>query len=240
MERITIKAQKRDKSGKGAARTLRSESVIPAVLYRGGSATPIKIQKAELSRFIHQTRGEQVMVNLSFPDGESRVAIVKDIQVDPIKRELLHTDFFEVSLTEEVKVTVAVHIVGEPLGVKRDGAVLEYGLGEIEVQCLPDNIPGHVDVDVSPLVAGQSVHVADLKLPAGVKVLTAPKEVIAIVAAPKIEVAAPAAVEETAEPEVIKKGKAEEEGEGEAQGEKKPEKKEEKKPGKEEKKEAKK
>lgn len=214
MERITLNAEKRDYAGKGIARSLRREGIVPAVLYRGGGSTPIKIKTKDLSRFIQATAGEQVMVNLQFPGGENKLALLKDYQVDPVRGELLHSDFFEVSLSEEIKVTVHLTTKGEPVGVKRDGGILQHGIREIEIQCLPDRIPGHVAVDVKNLEVGKSVHVSDLFLGEGIKVLTDPGEVIASVILPAVEeaaVAAPAA--EAAEPEVVKKGKKEETGE---------------------------
>lgn len=213
MERVTLNAEKRDKTGKGAARSLRREGAVPAVLYRGGSSMPIKINSKELTGFIHATAGEQVMVNLQFAGGEKKLALMKDYQVDPLKGELLHTDFFEVSLSEEIRVTVYVTTTGEPIGVKRDGGILQYGIREIEIQCLPDKVPGHIEVDVSALETGKAIHVSDVPLGEGIKILTDPGELIATVTAPVVEeVAAPAApVEEVAEPEVIKKGKKEEE-----------------------------
>ncbi len=214
MERITLHAEKRDRTGKGVARSLRREGVVPAVLYRGGSSTPIKINSKELSSFMHATAGEQVMVNIEFSDGERRLALMKEYQVDPLGGELLHTDFFEVSLSEEIKVTVHVTTVGEPIGVKRDGSLLQHGTRAIEIQCLPDRVPGHIEVDVSGLETGKSIHVGDLRLGEGVKVLTDPGELIATVTAPIVEEkveAEVAAAPEAAEPEVIKKGKKEEE-----------------------------
>lgn len=212
MERITLNAEKRDKAGKGIARSLRRHGVVPAVLYRGGSSMPIKINSKELTGFVQATAGEQVMVNLQFPDGENRLALMKDYQVDPVIGELLHSDFFEVSLSEEIKVTVHLTTKGEPVGVKRDGGILQHGVREIEIQCLPDRIPGHIAVDVKDLEVGKSIHVSDLVLGEGIKVLTDPDEVIATVVMPAVEVAAAAApvAEEVAEPEVIKKGKKEE------------------------------
>jgi large subunit ribosomal protein L25 len=213
MERITLHAEKRDKTGKGVARSLRREGVVPAVLYRGGSSMPIKINTKELSGFMHATAGEQVMVDIEFSDGEKRLALMKDYQVDPLKGELLHTDFFEVSLTEKIKVTVHVTTVGEPIGVKRDAGLLQYGTREIEIQCLPDRVPGHVEVDVSGLEIGKAIHVGDLSLGEGVEVLTDAGDLIATVTAPIVEakVEAEVAAPEVAEPEVIKKGKKEEE-----------------------------
>jgi large subunit ribosomal protein L25 len=215
MERITINAEKREKFGKGAARNLRRNDMIPAILYRGGGSIPIKFSKKEFSQFINKTAGEQMMINLKFADGESRPALMKDYQVDPVRGELLHADFFEVSLTEEVKVTVHITTIGEPVGVKRDKGILQYLLREIEVECLPDRIPGHIGIDVSGLEIGQSFRVSDLKLEEGIKNLADPDEVIVNIIAPAVEAeeAAPAeavTAPEAAEPELIKKSKKEE------------------------------
>lgn len=218
MERITISAEKRIEVGKGPARSLRRKDMIPAVLYRGGDSQPIKFSKKELLKFINLTAGQQVMVNLQFEDGTNKLALMKDYQVDPVKGDLLHADFFEVSLTEKVKVSVHVSIVGEPIGVKRDGGILQYLLREIEVECLPDRIPSNIKLDISNLEIGQSLHVGNIKLEEGIKVLTDPDEVIVNVVAPVIEEAAApaeAVTPEIAEPEVIKKGKKEEEKEEE-------------------------
>jgi large subunit ribosomal protein L25 len=215
VERITINVEKREEFGKGAARGLRRKNMIPAIIYRGGGSIPIKFSKKELIQFINKTAGEQIMVTLQFADGESKLALVKDYQVDPTGGELLHADFFEVSLTEKVRVTVHITTVGEPIGVKRDKGILQYLLREIEVECFPDRIPGHVEIDISGLEIGQSLHVGDLRLEEGIKVLTAPEEVIVNVIAPVVEVeeVAPAevAAPEVTEPELIKKGKKEEE-----------------------------
>jgi large subunit ribosomal protein L25 len=212
MERVTLNAEKREASGKGVARSLRRDGLVPAVVYRAGNSTPITMNRKELSRFIQTTAGEQVMVNLQFADGENRLALVKDFQVDPIEGSLLHTDFFEVSLTEEIRVTVHVVTQGEPIGVKRDGGLLQHGVREIEIQCLPDKIPGHVEVNVSGLETGKAIHVSDLVLGEGIKVLSDPGDLIATVTAPIVEEAAPAAAAAETEPEVIKKGKKEEAG----------------------------
>jgi large subunit ribosomal protein L25 len=213
MERITINAEKREEFGKGASRGLRRKNMIPAIIYRGGGSLPIKFSKKELAQFINTIAGEQAMVNLQFADGESRLALMKDYQIDPIKGELLHADFFEVSLTEEVKVTIHITAVGESIGVKRDGGILQYLLREIEVECLPDKVPGHVEIDISGLEIGQSVRISDLKLGEGIKILNDPEEVIVNIIAPAVEEAPPAevvAAPEVTEPEVTKKGKKEE------------------------------
>jgi len=209
MERITINVEPRQKIGKGGARSLRREGYVPAVLYKKGSSTVVQLNEKEISRLISRTAGEQIIVNLQFPD-ETRQAIIKDFQRDPVLGNLLHVDFQEISATETIKVAVHIVLKGEPIGVKRDKGVLQYGIREIEVECLPDRIPGHIDVDVSNLEVGQSIHVEDLRLGEGIKVLTDPKDVIVAVTAVKEEVAAPAAPE-VVEPEVIKKGKKVEE-----------------------------
>lgn len=216
MEKITINAQKRQETGKGAARSLRRQDIIPAVLYRAGGSIPIKINKKEITQFINTTAGQQVMLNLKFSNDESRLALLKEYQVDPLKRDLLHADFFEVSLTEEVRVSVHITTAGEPIGVKRDGGILQHLLREIEIECLPDKIPGHITVDISGLEIGQSLHVRDLNLGEGIKIFADPDEVIVNILAPTVEEVAPAeAAPEPSEPEVIKKGKKEEEEEKE-------------------------
>ena len=228
MERITIQVEKREETGKGAARSMRRQDMIPAVLYREGDSLPIKLPKKDFLQFINKTMGQQVMVNLQFSDGQNKLALMKEYQVDPTKRELLHADFFEISLTEKVKLNIHVLTTGEPIGVKRDGGILQHVLREIEIECLPDKIPGNVQIDITPLEIGQSFHVKDLDTGEGIKVLSEPDEVILTVVAPIIEEVAPEeeeAAPESAEPELIKKGKKEEGEEGE---EKKEETKEEK------------
>lgn len=211
MERVTLSVEKREKLGKGGARSLRRSGIIPAILYKGGNSLPVQLSAKELSKFISKTAGEQVIVNLQFPD-DTKQAIVKDYQVDPVMGNLLHVDFQEISATEAIRVMVPVVIKGEAIGVKRDKGILQHGLREIEIECLPDKIPGHIDVDVTNMGLGQSIHVSDLKLGEGIKILTDPDEVLATVVAVKEEVAAPGVVSaETVEPEVIKKGKKEEE-----------------------------
>ena len=211
MERLSINAEKREEHGKGTARSLRREGMVPAVLYRAGKSQSIKLSGKELAKLINTISGEQVIVDLHFADGEKKLALLKDYQLDPVKGELLHTDFFEVSLTESIRVTVHVVTVGEPIGVKRDAGILQHALREVEIECLPDKIPGKIEVEIAKLELGQSVHVSDLKFEEGIKVLTDPGDVIVTVVAP-VEEAAPAveAAAVAAEPEVVKKGKKEE------------------------------
>lgn len=209
MERVSVNVYRREATGKGAARSLRRQGELPAVIYRAGTSEPIRIPKAEFIKILKQTKGENVLVNLQFPEG-NRLAIIKDYQLDPVTGDLLHTDFQEVLLTETVRVTVKVLTKGVPKGVKEQGGILQHTLRELEIEALPDRIPGHIEVDVSELAVGQSIHVSDLKLEEGIKILTDPEEVVATVTAPAAEEVAPAPTAEVAEPEVIKKGKKEE------------------------------
>lgn len=211
MQLTTLNAQKREGVGKGVARGLRRKGFIPAVIYRGGDSMPIQLSAKEFSLFINKTGGEQLVVNLDFSD-DIKQALIKDYQVDPLKGSILHADFQEISATEAVRVMVHIAITGEPIGVKRDNGLLQYGLREVEIECLPEYIPGHIDIDVSNLLIGQSIHVSDLNLGEKIRILTDPEELIATVTALKGEASAPVeAAPETAEPEVIKKGKKTEE-----------------------------
>ncbi|MBI5633022.1 MAG: 50S ribosomal protein L25 [Nitrospirae bacterium] len=213
MEKMSIQAEIREGQGKGAARSLRRSGKVPATLYRAGNAQSIQLVRKELAKLINSVAGEQVMVDLQFADGVNKLALLKDFQVDPVRSELLHTDFFEVSLTESIKITVHVATHGEPVGVKRDGGILQHPLREILIECLPDQIPGKIDIDISKLEIGQSIHVSDLKLEEGIKILTDAHDVIVNIVEP-VEEAAPVAeaAPAVAEPEVAKKGKKEEEG----------------------------
>ena len=214
MERVTLSVEKRGKIGKGGARSLRAGGSIPAVVYKGGNSLSVQLSGKELSYFLSKTAGEQVIVNLKFQD-DTKQAILKEYQVDPVSGKLLHVDFQEISATELIKVMVHVVIQGEALGVKRDKGVLQHGLREVEIECLPDKIPGHFVIDVSPLTIGHALHVRDIKPGEGIRIITEPHEVLVSVIGIKEEVVAPeaAAVAEPVEPEVIKKGKKTEEEE---------------------------
>lgn len=213
-ERITLNVEPREAVGKGAARSLRRAESIPAVIYKSGESSPLTIDRKEMLQFMKTTAGEQVIVNLRFPDDSTRPALVKEYQTDPVRGELLHADFYEVSMTEKIKLTVKLVAVGEPVGVKRDKGILEHALRELEIECLPDRIPGHIEIDVAGLEIGRSVHVSDIVPTEGVAILTEPGELVAAVSAPAVvEEEAPAeeaAAEEAEAPEVEKKGKKEE------------------------------
>jgi large subunit ribosomal protein L25 len=213
VERVTLSVEKRGRLGKGGARSLRTAGSVPAVVYKGGNSLSVQLSAKELSSFISKTAGEQVIVNLDFQD-DTKQAILKEYQVDPVSGKLLHVDFQEISATELIKVMVHVVIQGEAIGVKRDKGVLQHGLREVEIECLPDKIPGHFIIDVSPLTIGHALHVRDIMPGEGIRIITESHEVLASVIGIKEEVLTPeAAVAEVAEPEVIKKGKKTEEEE---------------------------
>ncbi|GAQ95238.1 large subunit ribosomal protein L25 [Thermodesulfovibrio aggregans] len=205
MEKFVLNAEKREKTGKGVARQLRNKGIIPCVMYRGGYSIPIQITAKELLPFMNIATKEKLFVTLKL-NGEEKQAVLQDYQVDPVSGKLLHVDFLEVSATEKIRVTVPVILIGEPIGVKQDNGVLQHGISEIEIEAIPEKIPGHIEVDVSQLEVGDSIHVRDIKFEEGIKVISDPDEVIATVTVEEEEVEA-APVEETPEPEVIKKGK---------------------------------
>jgi len=219
MEKLNLTVEKRDTRGKGAARGLRRGGFTPGVVYRAGDSLPVQIASKELARFVNKTAGEQVLVSLDLADG-SRQAILKEYQKDPLTGELLHVDFQEILATEEIEISVHIITTGECIGVKRDKGMLQYGIREIDIKCLPDKIPGHITVDVTNLTIGKAIYVSDLSLGEGIKVLTDPgKMIVGVIAVKEEVVAAPEAAAEAAEaaaaapaePEVIKKGKKTEE-----------------------------
>jgi len=220
---ITINASAREGVGKGPARRLRAQGMIPAAVYgEGGEASAVAINAKELATILRSGSGQNTIFKIALPqsDDEPANVIIKDYQVDPIKGRLLHADLLRLSMTTLTRVDVSVETLGEPAGVKSEGGILEVQLREIEVECLPGDIPQHLQVDVSHLQIGDHVTVADLVYDREkVKVLADEHQIVAGVLAPRmVEEVAPAAVvaegEEApaAEPEVIKKGgKGEEE-----------------------------
>jgi len=206
MEKFILTVEKRERKGKGAARQLRREGFIPCVIYKNGESTPIQIAAKEMLPFMNIATKEKLFVTLKFKEGEKQ-AILQDYQVDPITGKLLHVDFMEVSATEKIRVTVPVVLIGEPIGVKQDKGVLQHGISEIEIEAIPEKIPGHIEVDVSDLEVGDSIHVSDIKFEEGIKVISDPDEVIATVTVEAEEIELTPKVEEPIEPEVIKKGK---------------------------------
>ncbi len=218
MEKILLKAEKRTELGKGNARSLRRSDILPAVLYAKGSSTPIKLQRKDVSRLMVSGKREHALVTIELSGGKGKKtdhwALVKDYQLDPVRNELLHVDFIEISLKKKIKTTVPIVVTEEPAGVKK-GGILQQQLRDVEIECLPTQIPDGMEVDASAVDIGHSLHVSDLKIKEGVKILSDLQDVILTVSAPVVEEVAPVpAEEEAAEPEVIKQGKSEAEEKG--------------------------
>jgi large subunit ribosomal protein L25 len=214
MEEIILEIQAREEIGKSKVKDLREKGFIPAVIYaEGKKSQAIKVSHKELLQLIHQHRLETAVINLKAKDDKktkARPCLIKEIQYDPVKGDVIHVDFNEISLTKIIKVNVPVVAKGEPVGVKQEGGSLEHNLWEIEVECLPTEIPKDIEVDVSSLKIGDSIHIKDITFPANIKVLNAPEAIVFAVSAPvKVEeVVAPAVEgEEKQEPEVIKEKK---------------------------------
>jgi large subunit ribosomal protein L25 len=231
MEQIIVEGKPRDDRGKNAARRLRQSGEVPAVLYGGkGGPLALALNTKQLSTMLRSESGQNTVFQVRLPGGDES-AMVKDWQVDPVKGSLLHVDMVRVAMDVRIRVQVPVHTFGEAQGVKLQGGIFEMVTREVEIECLPSEIPGEFRVDITDFMIGRQLRAGDLVLDTEkMKLLTDPQRVIAHVVALRVEeekpveaVAAEAAA--PAEPEVIKKGKKEEEGAEVAEAEEKAEKK---------------
>jgi len=225
---ITVAAEPRTLRGKNEARRLRAAGSAPAVVYGTGKDTlTVAVSPKEVVRILHSKTGHNTIFTLAVKGGENTPVMIVDWQRDPVKDTLLHVDMKRIDLTQRLVVKVPVHTVGEPEGVKLQGGLHEVITREIEVECLPNEIPEELTVNVAHLTMGQAVRASDVPLPGSVKLVSQPEAVISHIVAMKAEeVVAPVAGAEVApsavaEPEVIKKGKKEEEGEAPAEEKKK-------------------
>ncbi|HTS69087.1 MAG TPA: 50S ribosomal protein L25 [Terriglobia bacterium] len=222
---FTVEAEPREDFGKNAARRTRRSGRIPGVVYGGGGPViPVTVDPEGIHEVLHSESGQNAIFTLQVRGKAPARAMIRDWQAEPVHGGLLHVDLVRIALDTKLKLKVAIHVTGEPQGVKVQGGIFEFMLREVEVECLPDDIPDAITVDVSPLTLGQNLRVADLPMGPKVKVLTDPSRVVAHVVTLKVEEEKPAEVAEAApaEPEVIRKGKVEEEGaEEEAAGDKK-------------------
>ena len=218
MEQIKLNSVIREVSGTSGAKQLRKEGKIPAVVYKSGKiGINISTDKKELWKALHTEAGENALITLDISGGAKpakKTVIVQEIQHDPLSDEILHVDFHEISLKEKIKVSVPVQIKGEAEGVKV-GGVLNQVLWEMEVECLPTDIPEHIVINVSELKMNEAIHVKEVKVKDGVRFLDDADDVVVAVVPPQAEeveeTEAVEATEEGAEPEVIKKGKKDEE-----------------------------
>jgi large subunit ribosomal protein L25 len=235
---ITVAAEPRATRGKNEARRLRQRGLIPAIVYGAyKEPVPVSVSPKEVERILHSKTGHNTIFDVSLGGGETTPVMLVDWQYDPLKDTLLHVDLKRIDLTRKIQVSVPVITQGEAKGVKQQDGLLEVVTREVGIECLPDDIPGHFTVDVTELMIGQSVRAGDIALPDTIRLVSPPENVIAHVIALRIveETPAAAATPEAAavpeggaaeaaaaEPEVIKKGKKEEEAaEPEAKGKKK-------------------
>ena len=219
-----LEVVKREGRGKNEARRLRVAGRIPAVVYgaeksgKTPTGIPVAADPKEVLRILHSESGANTLITLKLDGSESQV-MVKEYQLDPVTHQLLHADFYQLAMDREITVTVPVHISGEPKGVKLQGGMLDFVTREIEVQCLPANIPERIEIDVTELNLHDAIRLRDLPPNPKLKALNEPETMLVHVVLPKAEEAAAtadadaAAATPTSEPEVIKKGKTDKEGE---------------------------
>ena len=225
MQELTVK--RREGTGKERAKRLRREGVVPAILYGGSKPEAISVDPKSVLRIIQGHEGTTQLLTVRFDgEGATRMAVIRDMQFDPLSERLLHLDLQEVSGDRPITVRVAVHPVGEAIGVKDTKGILNLVLHELDVSCLPSQIPERIDADVSGLAIGDVLTVANLVMPEGVRILNDPGQAIATVSPPMAEeVAAPvAAAATTAEPEVLTERKPKEEEAPAEEGKKAPKK----------------
>ncbi|MFN8587908.1 MAG: 50S ribosomal protein L25/general stress protein Ctc [Candidatus Eisenbacteria bacterium] len=210
---IQLSGTRRETLGKGGARKARAAGQLPGVVYgHGEEPVAVAVDYREFMTQMRKHKGGNPIVNLNL-GGNEVTALVRDAQIDPISQAVLHVDFQHISLTEKVTVEVPVHAVGLALGVKDGGGILEMITRTVEIRCLPTAIPASIDVDVTALNVGQSLHVSDVKVE-GIEILSDPETTLILVAAPTVEAETPAEGAASSEPEVVgAKGKKEEAGE---------------------------
>jgi large subunit ribosomal protein L25 len=226
MQELTIK--RREATGKGVARRLRRAGEVPAILYGGARPEAVTVDPKAVLKMIHGREGTTQLLTLKIEgeqSGAGRMAIIRDLQFDPVSERLLHVDLQEVAADHAITVRVAVRPVGEPVGVRDQKGILNIVMHELEVSCLPTNIPQRIEADVSALLIGNVLTVAQLAAPAGVRILNRPDQAVATVVPPMAEeVVAAAPVAAVTEPEVLTERKPKEEEAAAEEGKKAPKK----------------
>jgi large subunit ribosomal protein L25 len=234
-DKSLLEAQQRDAGTKNDARRVRREGKIPAVIYGAGKqAMPVSVDPRQVSRILHSETGHNTVFDLAL-DGERTKAMIVDWQYEPIKGSLLHIDLKRIAMDQKLKVNIPIELMGEPAGVKQQGGILEQIAREVEVECLPGDIPNQIELNVSELVFGTVLRISDLPKNDKIKYLSDPEQPVAHIITikeeevPTADAVAGEAAAAPAEPEVIKKGKQEtEEGAAEPAKPEKAEKKEKK------------
>lgn len=217
-----LSAETRAPGRKKAVTAVRNAGLVPAVIYgHGRDASPLAVDAAELTRLLEKIEPESTIVELTVKGGQGPVkALIREIQRHPLKDHVLHVDFLEIHADEAIRLEIPIHLTGTPDGVRNQGGTLDQVLRTVEIEVLPADIPERVELDTTALVIGRSLHVSDLTIPKA-KIITDTALTVCTVSAPRVEEAPAAAVEgavvegavaeAVAEPEVIKKGKTEEE-----------------------------
>jgi large subunit ribosomal protein L25 len=213
MASANLSVSTRDSSGKGSARSLRKSGRVPAIIYgHGREPQALSINTRDLEKLLEHISAENTVIDLDL-DGKNARTLIREIQRHPFKRQILHVDFQELVAGEKVIVRVPVILIGVPDGVRMDGGILDQTMRELEVEVDPANIPNHIEVDVTKMVIGSSLHVSDITLPEGVEVVAEEDASVAVVSAPRAAIEAVATEEAAvgAEPEVIRAKKPDEE-----------------------------
>ncbi len=207
---ITIVAELRETRGKNEARRLRVKAKVAAVVYGAGkNPVAVSVSPKEVAKILQSNTGHNTIFTLDITGTENTPVMIVDWQVDPVKNNLLHADFKRIDLTIRIAVQVPVHTAGEPKGVKIQGGLFEAVTREIEIECLPDDIPESFTIDVTEFMLGMSLRAGDVPLTGSMKLLSPADQVISHVVAMRAEAAVPADAAAVAEPEVVKKGKKE-------------------------------
>jgi large subunit ribosomal protein L25 len=212
---LTIKAEKRDMYGKNAARRIRREGGLPAILYGSESQNvPLVLDKKDIFAILKSDTGENTIFKVDVGSEKSEV-MIKDYQQDVVSDEILHVDLLRIAMDKEIRVAVPIVLIGEAIGVKNEGGFVDLSTREVEIECLPKDIPENIEVDISELHLNQSLKVEDLAATAGVKMITDPQAMVVLIQAPSVEEVEEEVPEEEEimgeeeQPEVIKKEKTE-------------------------------
>jgi len=221
MATVSLAAKTRDSVGTGNARKLRQAGEVPAVIYgHSRDAQSLSLNARDLEKLLSQIAGTSTVVELTM-DGKMARTLIREVQRHPFKRQVLHVDFQELVAGEKVTLRVPLRFHGTPVGVRENGGILEETMHQITLRVDPASIPDHIDVDVAALTIGHSIHIRDLQLPQGAEIMDDEDTPVAIVSAPRAVVEeTPVAGTETAapaEPELIRKTKADEEAAAEEQ-----------------------
>ncbi len=204
----------REQAGKGAARTMRRSGKVPAVLYGQGECLLLTVNPEELIKILKSQAGSTALISLTVSGAKAkpnRTALLRDYQVDPVTGAVLHADFFEISMTKPIRVKVPIHVIGGvPAGVK-EGGVLHHNLRELTIECLPEALPDHIEIDASALSIGTGIHLKELGRQEGIRLLDDPEQMVVSVAAPmsdaKLEALLTSGAGAAGEPEVVARGK---------------------------------